>query len=174
MLKRTKAAIAAISIGVLGISGLALGASNSQAGGAGNVQHNHELVTKKVKHPCYLHQGAERQVCLKHYKQQLERDHQKFPPNPTKEDVVKRVPDWQGFVRIGRCEQPGPSKYGDGVNWSNSGPTYGGGLGIYKSTWYIANSPYELWSGDKWETILVADAIRDSVGITAWGCSSVF
>lgn len=175
MFKNVKITLTAAAIGILGISGLALGATTKlQTSGAGNLQHNHELVVGAKKRPCYLHEGNAKQVCLKHYKKQTERDHIKFPPNPTKQDVQKRVPDWQGFVRIGRCEQPGYSKYGDGVNWGNQGPTYGGGLGIYKSSWYIANSPYSLWSGNKWETILVADGIRDAVGITAWGCHSAF
>jgi len=98
----------------------------------------------------------------------------KFPANPTKRDVAKRVPDWQRFVRLGRCEQPGPSKYGDGVNWGNQGPTYGGGVGLYAGTWRAAGSPYRVFSGSKWETILVADAIRDRFGITAWGAWRCF
>ena len=127
--------------------------------------------------PCLKHTSESKvtkKQCLKQYKKMKVRDKTKYPPNPTKADVAKRVPDWQGFVRLGRCEQPGYSKYKDGVNWSHSGPTWGGGLGIYKSTWYMAKSPYQLWSGDKWETILVADSIRDQVGITAWGAHRCF
>lgn len=100
------------------------------------------------------------------------RDKVKFPKNPTMEDVKKRVPDWRGFVRLGRCEQPGRGKWG--VNWSHPGPTWGGGLGIYKRTWYAAGSPYRLWSGSIPETILVADAVRDRFGITAWGAWRCF
>lgn len=100
------------------------------------------------------------------------RDRLKFPPNPTMRDLKKRVPDWWGFVRLGRCEQPGSGKYG--VNWSHQGPTWGGGLGIYRGTWYAAGSPYRLWSGSIPETILVADAIRDRFGITAWGAWRCF
>ena len=96
----------------------------------------------------------------------------KFPKNPTMEQMKERVPDWKKFVSLGRCEQPGPGKWG--VNWNNQGPTYGGGLGIYKSTWYAAGSPYDLWSGSIPETILVADAIRDRFGITAWGAWRCF
>lgn len=129
------------------------------------------------KRPCYKHDSTTevtKKQCLKAYKHERVRDGMKFPPNPTKKDVAKRVPDWQGFVRLGRCEQPGYSKYNDGVAWGHSGPTWGGGLGIYKSTWYTANSPYRLWSGNKWETILVGDAIRDRFGITAWGAHRCF
>lgn len=124
--------------------------------------------------PCAKHEDSSKRACLAALKKQQARDSMKFPPSPSKEDVAKRVKDWRGFERLGRCEQPGPSKYGDGVNWSHSGPTWGGGLGIYRSTWYMAKSPYRLWSGDKWETILVADAIRDQVGITAWGAHACF
>jgi hypothetical protein len=84
----------------------------------------------------------------------------RFPPNPTRADVQARVPDWQGFVRLGRCEQPGP--------------TWGGGVGLYRGTWLAAGSPYAVFSGDKWETILVSDAIRDRFGITAWGAWRCF
>ena len=174
MLRRTKVVVSTIAISILGVSGLALASSKVQSSGAGNVQHNHELILGAKKYPCFSHVGKAKKVCVKNYKHQTERNSAKFPVNPTKEDVQKRVPDWEGFVRIGRCEQPGSSKYGDGVDWSNQGPTYGGGLGVFKSTWYMAHSPYSLWSGNKWETILVADSIRDQVGITAWGCHSAF
>lgn len=98
---------------------------------------------------------------------------QQFPPHPTMVQMKQRVPDWMGFVRMGRCEQPSRTeKYG--VAWHNQGPTWGGGLGIYKQTWYAAGSPYRLWSGSIPETILVADAIRDRFGITAWGAHACF
>lgn len=166
--------IAAVAIATtIGVSG-SLQVTNKVASGAG-VQATHEITPKsKKKVPCYRHEGNGKKKCLTEYKKQRKRDSLKYPPNPTRTDVAKRVPDWQGFVRLGRCEQPGYSKYGDGVNWSHSGPTWGGGLGIYRSTWYMANSPYRLWSGNKWETILVADSIRDQVGITAWGAHPCF
>lgn len=127
------------------------------------------------KHPAKVAPGkVDRATCLRAYKRQRARDRMQFPPNPTRADVAKRVPDWRGFVRLGRCEQPGASKYGDGVRWAHPGPKWGGGLGIYRRTWYTARSPYRLWSGDKWETILVGDAIRDRFGITAWGAWRCF
>lgn len=98
----------------------------------------------------------------------------RFPPNPTRRDVAKRVPDWRGFVNLGRCEQPGPSKYHDGVQWGHKGPTYGGGVGLFAGTWRSVGSPYRVFSGDKWETILVSDAVRDRFGITAWGAHACF
>jgi hypothetical protein len=124
--------------------------------------------------PCGKHVGEAKVKCVKAYKAQVKRDRLKFPPNPTKRDVAKRVPDWQGFVRLGRCEQPGRSKYGDGVRWDHPGPTWGGGVGLYRRTWQAAGSPYRVFSGDKWETILVSDAIRDRFGITAWGAWRCF
>ena len=129
--------------------------------------------------PCAAHpvQAApgkvDRAECLRAYKRQRARDRMQFPPSPTRRDVEKRVPDWRGFVRLGRCEQPGNGKYG--VNWSHQGPTWGGGLGIYKTSWNIANSPYKRWSGSMVETILVADAIRDRYSIkSAWGAWRCF
>jgi len=98
----------------------------------------------------------------------------RFPPNPTRSDVAKRVPDWMGFVNLGKCEQPGDSKYHDGVEWGNQGPTYGGGVGLFAGTWRSVGSPYKVFSGDKWETILVSDAVRDRFGITAWGAHACF
>ena len=98
----------------------------------------------------------------------------RFPPNPTRRDVAKRVPDWKGFVNLGRCEQPGDSKYHDGVQWGHKGPTYGGGVGLFAGTWRSVGSPYKVFSGDKWETILVSDAVRDRYGITAWGAHACF
>ena len=131
-------------------------------------------ITRADAKPCAKHQGADKAACVKAHKAQVKRDKMKFPPNPTRRDVAKRVPDWQGFVRLGRCEQPGPSKYGDGVRWDHPGPTWGGGVGLYHRTWHAAGSPYRLWSGDKWETILVSDAVRDRFGITAWGAWRCF
>ena len=126
-------------------------------------------------HPAEASPGkVNRATCMAAHKRQRTRDRMQFPPNPTRRDVAKRVPDWQGFVRLGRCEQPGPSRYGDGVMWQHKGPTWGGGVGLYHRTWHAAGSPYRLWSGDKWETILVADAVRDRFGITAWGAWRCF
>jgi hypothetical protein len=125
--------------------------------------------------PCAEHAGTAKKQCLKVKHEREARDKLRFPPAPvTRRDVEVRVPDWQGFVRLGRCEQPGPSKYGDGVNWGHQGPTWGGGVGLYRGTWHAAGSPYRVFSGSKWETILVSDAIRDRFGITAWGAWRCF
>ena len=128
----------------------------------------------ETQRPCGAHPvkaapgKVNRAACLK------ARARMPFPPNPTRADVAARVPDWQGFVRLGRCEQPGPSRYGDGVRWDHPGPTWGGGVGLYRGTWAAAGSPYPVFSGDKWETILVSDAVRDRWGITAWGAWRCF
>jgi len=122
--------------------------------------------------PCAAHHGDAKKACVK----QLKRDRLEFPPAPvTWPEVAKRVPDYQGFLRIGRCEQPG-SGYA-GVNWTVSGPTYEGGLGFFHGTWdgwrpkhYPGNAG---WASPQ-QQVLVADAVRDSVGITAWGCSGAF
>ena len=128
--------------------------------------------------PCYRHHDftePTKRECLKRYwkarraaEKQARRDSLKWPPMPvTKRDVEVRVPDWYRFVRLGRCEQPGPGKYGDGVRW-HVRATWGGGVGLYHQTWRVAGSPYAVHNGNKWATILVSDAIRDRFGITAW------
>lgn len=125
--------------------------------------------------PCAEHTGDAKERCLSVLSKKAKaRDALRFPPNPTHADLVKRVPDWFRFVRLGRCEQPGPSKYGDGVRWDHPGPTWGGGVGLYRGTWLAAGSPYPVFSGSRPETILVADAIRDRFGITAWGAWRCF
>ena len=134
--------------------------------------------------PCYRHHDftePTKRECLKRYRQvrraeekQARRDRLKWPPMPvTKRDVQVRVPDWYRFVRLGRCEQPGSGKYGDGVRW-HVRATWGGGVGLYHQTWRVAGSPYAVHNGNKWATILVSDAIRDRFGITAWGAHRCF
>ena len=52
------------------------------------------------KRPCYKHDSTTevtKKQCLKAYKHQRVRDTMKLPPNPTKADGPKRVPDWQGL-----------------------------------------------------------------------------
>lgn len=123
--------------------------------------------------PCGKHEGDAKAACLKAHKaEQAKRDAMRFPPSPTMTDLKKRVPDWWGFVQLGRCEQPGPGKWG--VRWDHPGPTWGGGVGLYRGTWQAAGSPYRVFSGSIPETILVADAIRDRFGITAWGAWRCF
>lgn len=171
MFKRIKITITATIIGCLAVSGFLLATPDYKASGAGEVTA--QPIKSEKKRPCYLHEGSQKVKCIKIYKNQRARDAMKFPPHPTLTDLKKRVPDWYNFVKLGRCEQPSASEI-HGVAWSHQGPTWGGGLGIYKSTWYMAKSPYRLWSGSYIETILVADAIRDQVGITAWGAHRCF
>jgi hypothetical protein len=130
------------------------------------------IVHEAAGAPCAKHEGSAKAQCAKAAKAQAKRDALRFPPSPTMNDLKKRVPDWFGFVRLGRCEQPGPGKWG--VRWDHPGPTWGGGVGLYRGTWQAAGSPYRVFSGSIPETILVADAIRDRFGITAWGAWRCF
>lgn len=110
-----------------------------------------------------------RSACLKQYK----RNKQKFPAAPIAWwEVKRRVPDYQTFLRIGRCEQPGSGEHG--IKWTVTGPTYEGGLGFWHGTW-DGWRPKHYPGNAGWATpqqqVLVADAVRDSVGISAWGCA---
>lgn len=134
--------VAALTLGVF--AGVGLGTIADEASSA----------------PCAKHIGPAKAKCV------TARAEQAFPANPTMKEMQARVPDWRLFICIGQNEQPGPGAYG--IRWTHPGPTWGGGLGIYKTTWYAARSPYRLWSGDVAETILVADAVRDRFGISAW------
>jgi hypothetical protein len=76
------------------------------------------------------------------------------------------------WVRIGRCEQPGPGYRG--VNWSHPGPTYQGGLGFWYGTWdgykpsgYPADAGQATWR----QQMIVANRVMAAVGVTAWGCA---
>lgn len=75
------------------------------------------------------------------------------------------------WLRVGRCERPG-SGYG-GVEWTNRGPTFMGGLGFYFGTWgawkpasYPANAGDATWR----QQMVVANRVAADVGFTAWGC----
>ncbi|CAB4941506.1 unannotated protein [freshwater metagenome] len=79
--------------------------------------------------------------------------------------------NWRTWLAIGRCEQPGPGRWG--IHWRNPGPTYGGGLGIYQGTWngfkprgYPSSPGRATWR----QQMVVANRILRAVGITAWGC----
>lgn len=137
---------AALSLGVM--CGLGLG---NLAGCA---------TEKAYAAPCAKHAGQAKAKC------QDQRAKLRFPQNPTMQEMKARVPDWRLFICIGQHEQPGAGPYG--IRFDHQGPTWGGGLGIYRQTWYAAGSPYRLWSGDVAQTILVADAVRDRFGISAW------
>lgn len=112
---------------------------------------------------------ATRAQCVR----QWNRNHMAFPPAPVKWwEVKRRVSDYMTFIRIGRCEQPGRGQYG--IRWDHTGPKYEGGLGFWHGTWdawrpkhYPGNAG---WASPQMQ-ILVADAVRDDVGISAWGCA---
>lgn len=96
-----------------------------------------------------------------------------FPARPTWQDVKARVADWQTFIRIAKCEQPGRGAYG--VKWATPpGWRFQGGLGFAASTWdgwRPRHYPSDAGLATPQMQILVADAVRDSVGLSAWGCA---
>lgn len=79
--------------------------------------------------------------------------------------------NWQLWVKMGRCEQPGSGWRG--VNWAHKGPTYQGGLGFYYRTWqgwklpwYPSNAGYATWR----QQMRVANRVARDVGFSAWSC----
>jgi hypothetical protein len=87
---------------------------------------------------------------------------------PADAHTPKRIGLW---VRIGRCEQPGPGKWG--IWWSFKGSTYSGGLGFYNPTW-LAYAPKKFPNnaGDaNWKQQMVtANILYDLYGGSPWGC----
>lgn len=128
-----------------------------------------------TKRPCYLHTAdttPTRAACLREYRAKRARDAQPFPARPTWRDVAKRVPDYATFLRIARCEQPGSGEHG--VLWTVRGPRYEGGMGFFHATWdgwRPKHYPGNAGDATPQQQVLVADAVRDSVGISAWGCA---
>lgn len=81
------------------------------------------------------------------------------------------VPNYQTWINVGRCEQPGPGRWG--IWWSYSGGTYSGGLGFYNQSWsafrlrgYPANAGQATWR----QQMHTANNLWWSVG-WGWGCS---
>lgn len=89
-------------------------------------------------------------------------------------DVAESRPMPQNYslwIKIGRCEQPGPGYRG--IYWRHPGPTYQGGLGFYYATWdYYKPRGYPSDAGQAtWrQQMRVANRVAASVGFTAWGC----
>ena len=89
-----------------------------------------------------------------------------------KDSIVEPLPDnYSTWIRIGRCEQPGPGH--GGVNWSFSGATYQGGLGIWYGNWdslkpsgYPADAGSATWR----QQMEVANRLAAAYGFSAWGC----
>lgn len=89
-----------------------------------------------------------------------------------KNSIVEPLPaNHDLWVRIGRCEQPGPGY--KGVNWSFSGATYQGGLGIWYGNWdslkprgYPSDAGVATWR----EQMEVANRLAANYGFSAWGC----
>ena len=84
--------------------------------------------------------------------------------------------NWEFFVAIGRCEQPGNGRWG--IDWDHPGSTYPGGLGVYLPLWYekgidgtdLAPSPDKATPV---EQMIQAQRIIDKYGVYAWGCTGV-
>ena len=82
--------------------------------------------------------------------------------------------NWQFFVAIGRCEQPGDGKWG--ITWTHPGPTYPGGLGVFAPLWSeedisglsMASSPDKA---TPIQQMIQAQKIIDKYGVYAWGCT---
>ena len=90
----------------------------------------------------------------------------------TKAKKKKKPANYNTWIRIGRCEQPG-REWPGGIYWSHPGPTYGGGLGIYQGTWnafkpkgYPSTPGRATWR----QQMAVANRIYARYGTSAWGC----
>jgi hypothetical protein len=82
------------------------------------------------------------------------------------------IDNWRIWVAVGRCEQPGPGRWG--VNWSFGPATYEGGLGFYASSWDAfkpkgapSSAAYAGWR----QQMRAADNLWASVG-WGWGCGA--
>lgn len=77
--------------------------------------------------------------------------------------------NWQLWIRVGRCEQPGNGKWG--INWSMHG-SFEGGLGFASSSW-DAYKPkgYPDSAGDAtWrQQMVTANRLWKNAG-WGWGC----
>jgi len=74
------------------------------------------------------------------------------------------------WFAVGRCEQPTAD---GGIQWTLQSSVYSGGLGISNAAWvqwgglaYASNAGLAT----PWQQMMVAEAIKDSVGRSAWGC----
>ncbi len=68
--------------------------------------------------------------------------------------------------RIAACETQG--------NWSMSGPSFSGGVGFANSTWSsFGGNEFAPNAGQatREQQIIVAERVRASVGMRAWGCA---
>ena len=68
--------------------------------------------------------------------------------------------------RIAACETQG--------NWSMSGPSFSGGVGFANSTWSsFGGNEFAPNAGQatREQQIIVAERVRASVGMGAWGCA---
>lgn len=100
-----------------------------------------------------------------------------MPKSPTTADVKRLVPDYSRMLNIARCEQP--TRGGKhGVRWNTpEGWRFQGGYGFADTTWdwkrpryYPHDAGLATWQ----QQTLVADAVRDAVGLRAWGCAGAY
>jgi len=101
------------------------------------------------------------------------------PSEAQKRAMVKRwraakrdvpVDNWQLWLAVGRCEQPGPGRWG--VNWSFGPATYEGGLGFFASSWdayKLKGAPHSAAYATWREQMAAANNLWASVG-WGWGC----
>jgi len=86
------------------------------------------------------------------------------PPPPPPPPPLPNEAIWD---RMAQCETGG--------NWAHYGPTWSGGLGIYRGTWHEAGGgEFAALPRDatREQQIIVAERIRERYGWTAWGCAS--
>ena len=88
--------------------------------------------------------------------------------------VAKRevpVDNWQTWLAVGRCEQPGPGRWG--IWWSFNGGTYSGGLGFFNQSWLAfrpKGAPFAAGDASWRQQMQAANNLLNSVG-WGWGCS---
>jgi hypothetical protein len=89
-----------------------------------------------------------------------------FGAIPVSDVIPPPLPNEAVWDRMAQCETGG--------NWEHSGPTWSGGLGIYRGTWREAGgtdfAPLPR-DASREEQIIVAERIRARHGWTAWGCA---
>lgn len=88
--------------------------------------------------------------------------------------AVSIAPGQETWLAIGRCEQPGDG-YG-GVNWTQRGSRYSGGLGFANSTWTqfrLPGMPASAGDASPFDQMRVASVLWHRYGFSPWGCRTV-
>ena len=96
------------------------------------------------------------------------------PDSPTRANLVSMGIPVERWFSLGRCEQPGQGI--GGVDWTNAGPSFIGGLGFAASTWraYKPAAYPDPPNATPWQIIIVGERVKADVGITAWGAHGCF